>query len=298
MITSVKFMANAHGALKKGKEYAIRQLTLLVGDNGTGKTTFIESVVDAIKAAGKGENSIAAIRMDEHEMSGYRCVDFESDNPRMKSDSIFDVASRWRSHGETNMDILINGLLAEKDTLILLDEPDQALSIRSCARLYRAFEKSVNENGNQIIASVHSQTMMELAGQVLSLEHGRWVSARAFIRSQAFERPLRTVDTEGSKTSYKIRITLDRERMEKELSICGMPDYDGYLVNRYRQWTIERRHSDGKRFATKEAAQKVIDRIKSKKHLLFTSVWGRNDDERNAFKYITGIEIQEFKEWI
>ena len=77
-----------------------------------------------------------------------------------------------------------------------------------------------------------------------------------------------------------------------------MPDYDGYLVNRYRQWTIERRHSDGKRFATKEAAQKVIDRIKSKKHLLFTSTWARNDDERNAFKYITGIEIQEFKEWI
>ena len=67
----------------------------------------------------------------------------------------------------------------DKPTLLLIDEPDMALSIRSIYQLHQL----LTEVPNQSICSAHNPLLIELVGEVLSVEHGRCMSSVEFIQS-------------------------------------------------------------------------------------------------------------------
>lgn len=181
MIKSITFLDNFR-CFKKDETITFRPgLNLLVGEQGCGKSSVLSVIKENGKAYGK---MVISYKADETKT---RYFDFEKNNLRTQSallegDAIhLQISAMYWSHGETNKKLL--GFLAAKETkgmTFLLDEPDMALSIRSCYHLVDLFTVAV-KNGCQILAAVHNPILIAAADEVLSLEHKKWMTAKEFI---------------------------------------------------------------------------------------------------------------------
>jgi predicted ATPase len=90
------------------------------------------------------------------------------------------IASRFKSHGEILKEYTVNGILDAKDSIILLDEPESALSLKNQFQLAKNILKVV-KNDCQIIIATHCLPLIEEIGEVYSLEHNRWMKSDEFI---------------------------------------------------------------------------------------------------------------------
>ena len=68
--------------------------------------------------------------------------------------------------------------------LVLLDEPDMALSPRSAYALAGALDEA-GKRGHQIIGAVHNPILIASQSEVFSLEHKRWMSSAKFLSEHA-----------------------------------------------------------------------------------------------------------------
>lgn len=187
MLYSLRFK-EAWRCFKEGDTIEFRPgVNLLVGDQGTGKS----SVLQALGAAG-------GLKSHSHQKDLAKKValictpiacygfDFEKDNKRTLSyfdgDIRFQVASMFSSHGQTNLAI-VRGLERADKSLVMFDEPDTALSIRSITELASLFKKAA-EKGCQIVASVHHPFLIWAFPEVYSLEHRKWMTSKDFVRTQ------------------------------------------------------------------------------------------------------------------
>lgn len=169
-------------------------VNLLVGDQGSGKSSLMSAIRNgAIKLKGHDvdyrEKKVATILTEGKPCQCFK-FDFEKDNFRIKpyfdSGTIaFHVQSMWKSHGEQNRAVLDN-MADAKDSVIIMDEPDMALSLRSIYGLIKMLGK-LTDAGNQIIMAVHNPVLIEHFPLVLSLEHRAWIPSDVFIESQAKE---------------------------------------------------------------------------------------------------------------
>lgn len=187
-----------------GQTVSFRDVTLLVGDQGSGKS----SLLDAVRlffGLGRREFSFEKVGNDQSiiatvagpELTGQSRIvakDFETENARIlwpetltnreQINMVFDrKASRTRSHGEWVREKLFKEVGGAASTLWILDEPDAGLSPRSCHELARTM-KSAAALGSQVICSVHSPIVMAAYPEVFSLEHGRYMTPGEFLESQ------------------------------------------------------------------------------------------------------------------
>jgi len=182
-IKSVTLQDEYHG-LKKGLKIELREgVNLLVGDQGCGKTSLLELI------SGKDED----LKMELHELSqnnGIEFVHFDTEkmNPRTKGelpfggDMMSHIALQWSSHGEAMSAILMSKLDSFRG-IVLIDEPESGLSIRSQYKLAGSFKKAAGR-GCQLIVATHSIILMEAFAEVYSLEHKKWMKADEFIVTQ------------------------------------------------------------------------------------------------------------------
>ena len=190
MITALEFTSDWRCFAAGERFHFYPGVNLLVGDQGCGKSSLLGEIRNC---GSKLKISDRAYGKDKHaqltfEGGGTRSLafDFERDNFRTKR--YFDnaiglhVGSMFVSHGESNM-IMLDSLPEIENSVIFLDEPDMALSIRSAQHLTQLFEKTAERN-NQIIAAVHSLVVIQHFEQVLSLEHRRWLPSKDFIAWQ------------------------------------------------------------------------------------------------------------------
>ncbi len=189
MLKSIKFTTDWR-VFQEGMSFTFTPgVNLLVGDQGCGKS----SLLKAIRGCGVKlplsdrdwfKEPVADVVTDRS--SECFKFDFEYDNIRTKSNFgenvAFQVQSYRHSHGETNQGILGN-LVGAVDSILFMDEPDMALSVRSILGLVEKF-KTWTKDGNQIIAAVHNPLIIKSFPLVLSLEHGQWMSSQDFIGSQ------------------------------------------------------------------------------------------------------------------
>jgi len=188
MITSLRFIEDWR-CFKKDQVVPFRPgINLLVGNQGSGKS----SLIQAIQAAGTSKNTIGT---DFHCAAGKAVItatescttfafDFERDNYRTKGyfdgDTTFHIKAMFVSHGEQNIAIL-KTLHQLSDVVIILDEPDMALSIQSIVQLAEILKDAAGR-GCQIIAAIHNPLLIELAGKnVYSMGHQKWISGQEFI---------------------------------------------------------------------------------------------------------------------
>jgi predicted ATPase len=209
LMKAVTFKAS-YRCFEKGRSVTLRPgVNLLVGDQGCGKSSLLSLLRDywapesRMLTARSRKEARATIKVSTDAPVGrfsVGFVDFENDNPRTLSyfgdDALFQVASKFRSHGQTVLSQL-KGIAAaltnvdpdddlRRTVVLLLDEPDMALSPRSAFELARTFEQLV-ASGHQVIASVHNPIVIGSQDEVLSLEHGKWMTSAAFLNAHELE---------------------------------------------------------------------------------------------------------------
>ena len=114
--------------------------------------------------------------------------DFETDSHRHAqtlSNSLptfFQLDVHFMSHGEYVKNML-HLLTLTKKALVLFDEPDTALSPRSCLNLGRLFYKITSEQECQIIATTHNPILFMTELEVYSLDHFQWIPGEDYLQS-------------------------------------------------------------------------------------------------------------------
>lgn len=91
-------------------------------------------------------------------------------------------AYTMQSHGQTIFPLIKNSTHGREGCIILLDEPETALSIRSQCKLAEIIVELAKKN--QIIMATHSSILMAAAKEVLSLEHRKWMPTNEFLSTQ------------------------------------------------------------------------------------------------------------------
>jgi len=194
MLKSVKFKKK-YRCFKRGDLFEFRKgINLLVGDQGTGKSSLFGIIrelflgkTDAKKLA-KGE-IVPPLQLLYY--------DFEKDNPRTQhyfdAGSVgFQLNSHFYSHGQTMNTILegfvplVKSVLKKNPKLMILvvfDEPDIGLSIRSCYKLIKILDQLVKLK-IQVLCSIHNPLVMESVSRVLDVERIKWVKPSTYIFSQ------------------------------------------------------------------------------------------------------------------
>jgi predicted ATPase len=191
MITSITFKKD-YRCFKSGESFTLRGgVNIIVGDQGTGKSSLLQLFSDCLMSS-KFERERAQKIIDlTYENSGsVFAFDFEHDSPRTKgyfNDKVSfssQIVQRIVSHGQS-ISSIVKALPVKNGDIALMDEPDMALSVRSCVEI----SKYLNEVGkkNQIIASCHNPAMILSQNEVLSLEHRKWMPSKEFLLSHGFQ---------------------------------------------------------------------------------------------------------------
>lgn len=160
-------------------------VTVIVGENGSGKSTFLEAVASswqsrlpyAVKhwgAPGSAEDTDLhwALTFDaEHPRPGGGCFlraeamhQLFTAVDQRTPEQIFNGRLNERSHGESFL-----AFLAERDMergLFILDEPEAALSFASCLQLM-AMLANVVDAGSQVIMATHSPLLTAFPGATI-----------------------------------------------------------------------------------------------------------------------------------
>jgi len=225
MITSLSFKKDFGWSqdkliFKEGLEIALKPgVNILVGDQGSGKSTLIEllrarlepdtSMLNTRMSQGISPSAArAALDVEGDGVDDLRvlALDFEKDTAR--SPAAFDfsgpidcvsylMAGKRASHGDANkmaLNMLLGKTLDEykasgvmPPTLILLDEPDAALSIASVMSLHLAI-RNLATLGCQVVVSAHNPFLLGCFEELFSLEAQKWTSYSDYLSSQVTSR--------------------------------------------------------------------------------------------------------------
>jgi len=167
-------------------------VNLLVGDQGTGKSSLFQAIqlrgMKKPKSWNLPQADTVPVVIDyQGKALPVFAFDFEQDNYRTKAffedDIEFHVGAMRKSHGETVLAMLGALELVDKPMIVLLDEPDMALSIQSCRRLARIFNHVV-DLGGQVISTAHNPVVILSYEDVYSVEHEKWMSSKEYVDSQ------------------------------------------------------------------------------------------------------------------
>ncbi|MDR2983600.1 MAG: AAA family ATPase [Nocardiopsaceae bacterium] len=176
-----------------------RPITFLVGENGSGKSTVIEALADAVKINSEGgkagtrysstgePTALGRILSTELTSAGLRLIA----GPRRKkhgfflrAETLFNLARNvsglpgfWgadleqQSHGEGCFTGFVS--MVSNPGLYLFDEPEAALSFISCLRLVD-FLHELGQSGSQVICATHSPIIASTPGaEIIELgSHG------------------------------------------------------------------------------------------------------------------------------
>lgn len=161
-------------------------VTFIIGENGSGKSTFVEAI--AVCAGFNPEGGSAYLNYRTHDTHSSLFNDFKltrngyrnKDGFFLRAESFYNVASEidrissgWqlaknyggalheRSHGESFLGVILNRLSG--NGLYIFDEPESALSIASLFKLIVKMNELEKQNSQFIIAT-HSPILLAYPG--------------------------------------------------------------------------------------------------------------------------------------
>jgi predicted ATPase len=155
-------------------------LNIIVGENGSGKSSILQLI-----STYKKDNGDCKIRKTK----GYittKYFDTETMNPRFKNDPNssnlrYELFSHFTSHGETMIPIVTH-CTKLKNEVVFIDEPESGASLKSQLKIFKAFKKSTEKNGCQLIISTHSYVIIKQVEEVFSLDSKSWISSDEYLQ--------------------------------------------------------------------------------------------------------------------
>lgn len=145
-------------------------LVMLTGENGSGKSTLLQSLfyafkgekVDGFAYRWQGEESV--------ERGSVYLFDAEQHNPRIRLEH-FEGQPEMReflqsaSHGQVMLSLFKESFPKLPDgTVLLLDEPEMALSVSNQRRIVKMLQELVDVKRFRIVCATHSPVLLQAEG--------------------------------------------------------------------------------------------------------------------------------------
>jgi predicted ATPase len=141
-------------------------LVMLAGENGSGKSTLLHSVYYALRGE-RPEGYIYRLEPGEVKTGQAFLFDAEQHNPRNQLQLFQDQPEmleflRMASHGQVMLSLFRESFPKLPDgTILLLDEPEMALSVSNQHRILKMLKELVDRKGFRIICATHSPVLIE-----------------------------------------------------------------------------------------------------------------------------------------
>ncbi len=141
-------------------------LVLLKGENGSGKSTLLHSIHLALQGQ-QVDGFVYRLDKGKVETAGSYMFDAEQHNPRMHRDMFQDNPAMYEflssaSHGQVMLSLFTQTFpQLPKGTVLLLDEPEMALSPSNQRRILKMMMELVDQKELRIIAATHSEILTE-----------------------------------------------------------------------------------------------------------------------------------------
>lgn len=164
--------------------------TVLVGENGSGKSTIVEAIAQAygLSPEGGSTGSMHSTRATESPLHEHLRLERNPGTTRygyfLRAETMhgffsyledlpggMDPAFHEMSHGESFMEIALEKFRG--GGLWILDEPESALSFSGCLGLVGVLKELLEQGDSQVILSTHSPILAALPGARIH-EVGEW----------------------------------------------------------------------------------------------------------------------------
>ncbi len=141
-------------------------LVMLQGENGSGKSTLLHSLHYALKGE-QVEGYVYRLEPAGVNIGKSFLFDAEQHNPRNQMDSFQDQPEmleflRLASHGQVMLALFQESFPKLPDgTILLLDEPEMALSVSNQRRVLKMLKELVDQKGFRIVCATHSPVLID-----------------------------------------------------------------------------------------------------------------------------------------
>src|SRR5271165_4550889 len=141
-------------------------IVMLTGENGSGKSTLLHSINYALRGE-KAEGSIYKLDRASVKKGKVFLFDAEQHNPRMQLELFKDQPEmqeflKMASHGQVMLSMFNQTFPSFPDgTLLLLDEPEMALSVSNQRRILKMLLELADQKNFRIICATHSPVLIE-----------------------------------------------------------------------------------------------------------------------------------------
>lgn len=140
-------------------------LIMLEGENGSGKSTLLHSIYHALKGD-EIDGYVYKLHLEEVQPGNVLLFDAEQHNPRNHPE-LFDEEPEMKefvetaSHGQVMLSLFQQTFPGLADgTILLLDEPEMALSQANQRRVVKMLKELVDQKHFRIIAATHSPHLL------------------------------------------------------------------------------------------------------------------------------------------
>jgi predicted ATPase len=143
-------------------------LVMLQGENGSGKSTLLHSLYYALKGE-RVEGYVYRLDAASVKIGKTFLFDAEQHNPRNQMDAFQSQPEmleflRTASHGQLMLSLFQESFpKLPNGTILLLDEPEMALSVSNQRRILKMLKELVDQKGFRIICATHSPVLIEAA---------------------------------------------------------------------------------------------------------------------------------------
>ncbi len=141
-------------------------LIMLQGENGSGKSTLLHSIYYALRSQ-QVDGYIYRLDPGDVKIGEVYLFDAEAHNPRTQLDFFKDQPQmmeflQMASHGQVMLSMFRENFPSlPNGTILLLDEPEMALSPSNQRRILKMLMELVDQKGFRIICATHSPILIE-----------------------------------------------------------------------------------------------------------------------------------------
>jgi predicted ATPase len=142
-------------------------LIMLTGENGSGKSTLLHSIFYALKNEQVDGFVYRWQAVDGIDRSSVYLFDAEQHNPRMQMEHFEDQPQMREflasaSHGQVMLSLFRESFpKLPNGTILLLDEPEMALSVSNQRRILKMLQELVDQKQFRIICATHSPVLLD-----------------------------------------------------------------------------------------------------------------------------------------